>query len=71
MSGALFLSPAQVAEQLGIPVSTLTYWAWAGTAPEGFPVPVRIGSRLRYPKAALDSWIESQVATAEAGARGG
>jgi len=68
MSGALFLSPAEVAELLSIPTSTLRYWSWAGCAPEGFPVPVRIGGRLRYPRAGLDSWIESQIAKAEVGA---
>ncbi len=69
-SGALFLSSQQVAELLAIPVSTLRFWSWAGSGPEGFPAPIRVGGRLRYSKAALKAWIDAQAAVAQSEAHG-
>ena len=60
--GALFLTSNQVAQLLAIPPSTLRYWTWAGCGPKDFPAPIRVGGRLRYPKAALEAWIDAQVA---------
>ncbi len=70
MSGALFMTSAEVAEMLAIPVSTLHFWTWAGSGPEDFPAPIRVGGRLRYSKAALKAWIDAQAAVAQSEAHG-
>jgi len=70
MSGALFLSAPEVAETLGIPPSTLRYWAWSDTAPTGFPSPVKIGHRVRYPRAQFIEWVSSQIEGAQSAGEG-
>ena len=65
MSEGFFLPPNEVAELLGIPASTLRFWSWSGTAPEGFPSPVKVGRLTRYPKAAVISWAEERIEAAQ------
>lgn len=51
------LTPAQVATELGVSHRTLA--AWRSTRHTG-PAWMRIGSRVRYSKAALLAWIEDR-----------
>jgi predicted DNA-binding transcriptional regulator AlpA len=67
MADALFLSPAEVAQVLGIPQSTLRFWHWSGAAPTDFPAPVKVGRLIRYHRPAIESWIESQIEAAQGG----
>jgi len=63
------LSRREVATLIGIPLSTLKYWAWADTAPDGFPKPVRVGRLAMYPAHEVREWVEVEIAKAQASAR--
>jgi excisionase family DNA binding protein len=51
-----WLSPVQVAEWLGIPLSTLYSWRHTGTAPPAY----RLGKHLRFKRAEVVAWVESR-----------
>jgi excisionase family DNA binding protein len=53
------LSADEVAEFLGIPVSTLYQWRHRGCGPDAY----RIGRHLRYEVSAVRSWLDEQRAT--------
>lgn len=59
----LLLSAREAARALSVCERTL----WSLTQPRG-PIPsIRLGARVLYPVAALQSWINSQVGAAEEG----
>jgi excisionase family DNA binding protein len=53
------LNVEEVAEQLGVPVSTLHYWNHRG---EGGPPCAVVGNRLKYRQADVDAWIAARFA---------
>ncbi|MEU9665549.1 helix-turn-helix domain-containing protein [Streptomyces bobili] len=55
-----YLTPADVAELLGIPVETLYQWRRKRTGPPAF----RVGRHLRYDPVRLRQWVDglSEVA---------
>lgn len=50
------LTPVDVAEELGVPVSTLANWRYLGLGPRY----LRIGRHVRYLAAEVDEWLERQ-----------
>jgi predicted DNA-binding transcriptional regulator AlpA len=52
-----FLTPAQLADLLGVPVQTLYQWRYLGTGPPGF----RVGRHLRYDPVAVRRWVDEQT----------
>jgi excisionase family DNA binding protein len=48
---------AELAEMLGIPVNTLYGWRCRGDGPPGY----RIGRHIRYRRAAVEAWLETQT----------
>jgi len=67
MVESLFISVAEVAELLALPESTLRFWSWQGAWPKDFPVPVKVGRRVLYPRARLTAWAEGQIAKTNGG----
>jgi excisionase family DNA binding protein len=55
------LSAEEVAERLGVPVSTLHYWSHRGEELTG----ARIGRRLRYRESDVESYIAGKFAERE------
>lgn len=51
------LTIKEVAEYLGIPVTTLYQWRYHRTGPPG----LRVGRHVRYRRSDLDEWIERLV----------
>lgn len=54
--GPLLLTTEQAARLLGVPASTLAYWARLGRGPRA----VRIGRFRRYRRIDIEAWVESQ-----------
>jgi excisionase family DNA binding protein len=52
----------ELAELLGVPVGTLYGWRHRGEGPPGY----RIGRHVRYRRATVEAWIESQADTRRA-----
>jgi excisionase family DNA binding protein len=52
-----FLSTQQLADYLGVPISTVYAWREAGTAPPAH----RIGKRLRFPVAGVERWLAERI----------
>lgn len=50
------LTPDEVAEMLGVPVSTLRFWRQTKAGP-GW---VKVGRLVRYPVGELDTWLGQQ-----------
>ncbi|MEU6588486.1 helix-turn-helix domain-containing protein [Streptomyces sp. NPDC046881] len=50
-----YLTPADVAELLGVPVETLYQWRRKRTGPRGF----RVGRHLRYDPSDVRAWVGS------------
>jgi excisionase family DNA binding protein len=50
-----YLTPADVAELLGVPVETLYQWRRKRTGPRGF----RVGRHLRYDPDDVRAWVGS------------
>ncbi len=48
------LTPAEVADHLQVPLSTLAYWRKSGAGPRT----IHVGRRLRYTRADLQEWID-------------
>ena len=46
-------TPAEVAEDLGIPISTLYRWRYERKGPPAF----RVGRHLRYRESDLEAWL--------------
>lgn len=51
------LSPRELAEYLGVPVTTLYRWRYRQEGPRGF----RVGRHLRYRWRDVEEWIEEQL----------
>jgi len=47
----------EVSQLLGVPVATLYRWRHRGEGPSGY----RIGRHVRYRRAAVEAWIETQA----------
>ena len=56
----VYLSPAQVAEMLGIPVKTVYTWNCAGTGPRF----MHLGRHVRYLESEVHSWAEARFVAA-------
>ena len=50
------LTITETADLVRAPVATLRYWRHLGTGPRGF----RLGRRVLYRRADIDSWINAQ-----------
>jgi excisionase family DNA binding protein len=51
-----YLTPAEVAELLGVPVETIYQWRYKRTGPSGF----RAGRYLWFDPRAVGRWVEQQ-----------
>lgn len=51
------VSPAELAEFLGIPVSTIYQWRYRGQGPRGY----RIGKHVRFRWDDIESWLASRA----------
>lgn len=60
------LSPAELADVLGISVHTLYNWRVRGEGPPGF----RVGGRVRYRRSAVEAWLHLLNGHAEHGGEG-
>lgn len=48
----------EVAQQLGLSPATVRHWAYGHRSPPAdFPAPIKIGRRLRFIAAEIESWI--------------
>ena len=47
----------EISQLLGVPVATLYRWRQRGEGPTGY----RIGRHVRYRRAAVEDWIETQA----------
>jgi excisionase family DNA binding protein len=47
----------EISQFLGVPVATLYRWRYRGKGPTGY----RIGRHVRYRRAAVEGWIETQA----------
>ena len=47
----------EVSQLLGVPVATLYRWRHRGEGPTGY----RIGRHVRYRRAVVEAWIETQA----------
>ena len=54
--GPQLLSPAAVAARLSIRAATLARWRWLRIGPPY----LRIGGRVRYEAAEIDTWVKSR-----------
>ena len=52
-----FLSPTQLARYLSVPVATIYGWRHQGKGPPA----AKLGNHLRYRKADVDDWIDSNT----------
>lgn len=48
---------ADLSEMLGVPVNTIYGWRSRGEGPPGY----RVGRHVRYRRAAVDAWLETQT----------
>lgn len=48
---------AELADMLGVPVSTVYQWRTRGEGPPGY----RIGRHVRYRRSAVETWLETQT----------
>lgn len=49
--------PEQVAEHLGVPVSTLYQWRTRGVGPRG----IRVGRHVRYRWEDIEAWLDKKA----------
>jgi len=59
MSDAEWVSPADLAAEFGIPITSVYQWNSKGTGPRA----AHIGRHVRYRRADVAKWIEAQYAT--------
>lgn len=57
--GDRFLKTRDVAELLGVTVSTLRNWRLRGEGPPA----VRMGAEYRYRESVIEAWVQAQQAT--------
>lgn len=50
-------APEQVAEHLGVPVSTLYQWRHRGVGPRG----IKVGRHVRYRWEDVEAWLEQKA----------
>lgn len=50
------LSPADLAEHLGVSIRTIYNWRSSNTGPQGF----RVGRHVRYRRSDVEAWIVDQ-----------
>jgi Helix-turn-helix domain len=50
------ITPAELADFLGIPPKTLRQWRYLGTGPDG----IRVGRHVRYRPEAVRAWLDAQ-----------
>lgn len=58
-SGKPFLTVAELADYLEVPVKTLYNWRYHRRGPPGF----RVGRHLRYRRSDVHEWIQSKLET--------
>lgn len=51
------LTITDLSEMLGVPVDTLYGWRHRGEGPAGY----RIGRHVRYSRAAVEAWLDTQA----------
>jgi len=51
------LSLSELSELLGVPVATLYGWRHRGEGPVGY----RVGRHVRYRRATVEEWLETQA----------
>lgn len=51
------LTIKEVADYLGVPVTTLYQWRYRGKGPPG----LRVGRHVRYRRSDVDDWVENQL----------
>jgi excisionase family DNA binding protein len=56
-TGESFWSTTDVAKYLGVPESTIRYWAYQGTGPKSF----KIGRRRKFKPSDVRKWAEAQA----------
>jgi excisionase family DNA binding protein len=56
MQAGAFLSPAELAAYLQIPVQTVYRWNYAGEGPKA----LKIGRHLRYRRDDVERWLENR-----------
>jgi len=57
VQGEALMTPSEVSQLLGVPVTTLYGWRHRGEGPVGY----RIGRHVRYRRATVEEWIETQA----------
>ncbi|MCE7081279.1 AlpA family transcriptional regulator [Streptomyces sp. ST2-7A] len=57
-----YLTPADLASLLAVPVETVYAWRRKGTGPPGF----RVGKHLRYDPGTVHTWIAERTAPRDA-----
>ena len=62
MGSTRMLTSAEVAEQLGVSIRTMTYWRTTGRGPRYH----RIGRTPRYRQDDVDQWVSEQAAASTA-----
>ncbi len=53
----LLLSPAELADYLGVPVQTVYQWRHRGEGPPGY----RVGRHVRYRWSDVQAWLDEQA----------
>jgi excisionase family DNA binding protein len=53
----LFLSPEDLATELGLPVGTVYSWRYRGLGPRGF----KVGRHVRFRRSDVEAWLETQA----------
>jgi len=53
------MTTEQLAEFLQVPLTTLYQWRHKGTGPRG----IKVGKHVRYRRADVEAWLETQAAT--------
>lgn len=64
MSEHYWLTPEDLADELGVPLATVYAWRYKGTAPPGY----RFGKHIRFKRTDVETWMASR---ADLGSSGG
>lgn len=62
------LTPAQAGELVGVSPQTLANWRWLGMGPAYIKLTPGRGGRIRYPRAAVEAWLNERTTAAGAAA---
>jgi excisionase family DNA binding protein len=57
VKAAEWISPEQLAAELGIPIKTVYQWRYLRTGPRGH----RIGRHVRYRRRDIEAWLATQA----------